>query len=300
MKPTATNAFELLQILHIKTHNRTIMGSSDRKERGTAKRTKRAVALSLAPTGKYLLIGILGVWGGLLYFAHSTLGFLADEAEGLPFLDHMPSKSAPGQQRQKDVRSHQGGNDTTYHENPWYGWQPKIAPTMECSWRMCLSKKDKCRTCRDSPEDIEPAPPSPSEDWIPDVTMLRRMLLEGQDSNGNPWPPPLDEELCEPMGPFGEKHDQNKQLLEAGPITALPMLMGEVIDNSPKILCLVYTMAENHATNIRAIRETWGSGCDGFLAVSTESDPRIPAISIPHDGPEAYGNMWQKVRLLLK
>lgn len=59
---------------------------------------------------------------------------------------------------------------------------------------------------------------------------------------------------------------------------------------------MVYTMKENHATNIRAIRETWGSGCDGFLAFSTLSDPRIPTISLPHEGKEAYENMWQKVR----
>jgi glycoprotein-N-acetylgalactosamine 3-beta-galactosyltransferase len=55
-------------------------------------------------------------------------------------------------------------------------------------------------------------------------------------------------------------------------------------------------MESNHATNIRAIRETWAPGCDGFLAFSTKSDPRIPAISLPHEGTEEYNNMWQKVR----
>jgi hypothetical protein len=206
------------------------------------------------------------------------------ESHGFPSLDHIPSKLLPA-----------GSNDKAYHVNPWYGWQPKIAPTMECSWRQCLKTVHKCKTCRDSQEDIEPAPPPPSEDWVPDVTMLRRMLLEGHDSNGNPWPPPLDEELCEHMGTFGGTIDENIKMFEASQVTALPLVVGEVIDG-PKILCLVYTMAENHATNIRAIRETWGGGCDGFLAFSTESDPRIPAISIPHDGPESYENMWQKVR----
>jgi len=55
-------------------------------------------------------------------------------------------------------------------------------------------------------------------------------------------------------------------------------------------------MEDSHPTNIRAIRETWGPGCDGFLAFSTASDPRLPAISIPHEGKEEYDNMWQKVR----
>jgi hypothetical protein len=36
-------------------------------------------------------------------------------------------------------------------------------------------------------------------------------------------------------------------------------------------------------------------GCDGFLASSTESDPRTPAISLRRDSPEEYTNMWQKV-----
>jgi glycoprotein-N-acetylgalactosamine 3-beta-galactosyltransferase len=59
-------------------------------------------------------------------------------------------------------------------------------------------------------------------------------------------------------------------------------------------------MEENHATNIRAMRETWAPYCDGFLVFSTANDPRIPAISIPHNGPEHYNNMWQKIRSILK
>lgn len=63
---------------------------------------------------------------------------------------------------------------------------------------------------------------------------------------------------------------------------------------------MLYTMKEQHATNIRAIRETWASYCDGFLAFSTADDPRIPAISLPHEGKEEYNNMWQKVRSIWK
>jgi glycoprotein-N-acetylgalactosamine 3-beta-galactosyltransferase len=63
---------------------------------------------------------------------------------------------------------------------------------------------------------------------------------------------------------------------------------------------MVYTMKEQHATNIRAIRETWASHCDGFLAFSTADDPRLPAISLPHAGKEEYNNMWQKVRSIWK
>ena len=147
-------------------------------------------------------------------------------------------------------------------------------------------------------------------DRVPDVEMLHRMLLQGHDSQGRPWPPPLvtptDNELCENIGTFGGQGDENVVLFDAVPIEASPLVMSgeehqEALQKSitdggsrlPRILCMVYTMESEHATRIRAIRETWAPGCDGFLAFSTKSDPRIPAISIPHEGPEAYENMWQ-------
>lgn len=88
-------------------------------------------------------------------------------------------------------------------------------------------------------------------------------------------------------------------VLDQVPIVAQPPSTYESI-RQPKILCMVYTMEVNHTTTIRAMRETWASHCDGFLAFSTASDPRIPAISLPHEGPEAYTNMWQKVRSIWK
>jgi glycoprotein-N-acetylgalactosamine 3-beta-galactosyltransferase len=194
---------------------------------------------------------------------------------------------------------------------PWYGWQPEIHSNMSCSWRKCFEKDHGCSTCRDLAVEIGEPPPPPPLDWVPDVTMLRRMLLDGHDNNGNKWPPLLDKELCEPMGDSGARKDDHQQLLAAVPIHAMPFSEAAATTDSknsipqqqpqvqlegPKIMCLVYTMETAHANSIRAIRETWASGCDGFLAFSTRSDPRIPAISLPHDGPEDYNNMWQKVR----
>lgn len=216
--------------------------------------------------------------------------------------------------------------------NPYEGWQPAIHSDNndgECkSWRVCFKgRKDSescLERCRESPEALGEAPPRPgfipdphgdSEDnnekaqaveWIPDVTVLHRMLKAGKDENGNPWPPPLvteeDQELCEDIGNFGGEFDDNKKALDAINIRGMDML-GTGIDwstkkmkRAPRILCMVYTMEQNHHTNIRAIRETWGPGCDGFLAFSTRDDPRLPAISLAHEGPEAYQNMWQKVR----
>ena len=222
--------------------------------------------------------------------------------------------------------------------NPYEGWQPIINPNQDAvnqkcdSWRTCFKKTHNCPAkCRDSLEDFGTAPlrpgftPDPFGDkednqekassqaeaveWIPDVTVLRRMLISGKDEHGDPWPPPLvtsdNRELCEDIGVFGGAIDDNIVLLNAVPIRGMPLLLGDGGDGEssdkntkkkkmkrqPRILCMVYTMEVNHHTSIRAIRETWAPGCDGFLAFSTADDPRIPAISLKHDGPEEYGNM---------
>mmetsp|Transcript_3160 Transcript_3160/g.6616 ORF Transcript_3160/g.6616 Transcript_3160/m.6616 type:complete len:1023 (+) Transcript_3160:49-3117(+) len=62
-----------------------------------------------------------------------------------------------------------------------------------------------------------------------------------------------------------------------------------------KIFCLVYTIEKNHHT-IPAIKETWGKKCDGFMVASTKTDRELGTVNIPHEGPEEYNNIWQKVR----
>ena len=57
---------------------------------------------------------------------------------------------------------------------------------------------------------------------------------------------------------------------------------------APKLLCLIYTVEKSHSTLVRAIRDTWGGGCDGFLAFSSSSDPRLPAIKTDMIGTESY------------
>ena len=65
----------------------------------------------------------------------------------------------------------------------------------------------------------------------------------------------------------------------------------------PKLFCLVYTIEKNH-DRIPAIRETWGNKCDGFMVGSTKTDEALGTVNIPHEGPEQYDNIWQKVRSL--
>ena len=64
----------------------------------------------------------------------------------------------------------------------------------------------------------------------------------------------------------------------------------------PRILCFSYTMASAHDNAVKNVRMTWAQKCDGYLAMSTLTDPEIPAIDIKHKGPESYDNMWQKLR----
>mmetsp|Transcript_32204 Transcript_32204/g.70790 ORF Transcript_32204/g.70790 Transcript_32204/m.70790 type:complete len:428 (-) Transcript_32204:149-1432(-) len=67
-------------------------------------------------------------------------------------------------------------------------------------------------------------------------------------------------------------------------------------DRRPRILCMVYTTHLYHSSLLNAIVSTWAKDCDGFLAASNFTDPSLGSIDLIHQGPEEYGNMWQKVR----
>jgi hypothetical protein len=62
-----------------------------------------------------------------------------------------------------------------------------------------------------------------------------------------------------------------------------------------RILCMVYTYSGRH-DQVRAVLDTWGKRCDGFVASSNVTDTEINAIAFPRRGPEEFHNIWQKVR----
>jgi len=66
---------------------------------------------------------------------------------------------------------------------------------------------------------------------------------------------------------------------------------------SPKILCVLFVVEQDH-DKLESIHNTWGSKCDGMIIGSNRTDRRIGAVDIPHEGPEVYNNIWQKVRSL--
>jgi hypothetical protein len=162
------------------------------------------------------LIGFVAMWGVVLWKTHSSLmniavGFLGSHQQPWPpskcpraakalLLELTENKSEPRPEiYQKSTSS-----------IPFYGWQPRIPEQMTCSWRQCFKTDHECPTCRDAITDFGTAP-VPPDDWIPDVTMLHRMMLDGKDADGRPWPPGLDKELCEDIGGQGGKLDGNKE-----------------------------------------------------------------------------------------
>jgi len=94
-----------------------------------------------------------------------------------------------------------------------------------------------------------------------------------------------------------EGHGGRKVLnkVRSGVIASQNRTKEESATQRPRILCMVYTYEPSH-DNVHAIASTWGKQCDGFFAASNVTDDGIGAIDLLHVGPEAYGNMWQKIR----
>eukprot|EP00658_Telonema_sp_P-2_P036578 TRINITY_DN26427_c0_g1_i2.p1 TRINITY_DN26427_c0_g1~~TRINITY_DN26427_c0_g1_i2.p1 ORF type:complete len:248 (+),score=34.99 TRINITY_DN26427_c0_g1_i2:230-973(+) len=65
-----------------------------------------------------------------------------------------------------------------------------------------------------------------------------------------------------------------------------------------KLLCLVQTHGKQHR-RAQDIARSWGRECDRtiFFTDQVDSDLR-GSLKLDHDGPENYGNMWQKVRAI--
>ncbi|KAL7549258.1 hypothetical protein ACHAWF_012522 [Thalassiosira exigua] len=312
-----------------------------------SKHLSKENAMAMGPGKRVLLLAIgslilclLLVWGGALYNVATSSGDSdgSDSSESGWKLGRVslpknvlrrkrngPSgyHSEPNPPEGLDVTNKSPYTREALEKNPYLGWQPPLVPSplgSSFSWRKCFKASpksdgtDQPAGCREHPSELGDAPKI-EKDWVPDVTMIRKMLVHGEDRDGNPFPPPLPEELCEDIGVSGGKGgDINKRCVHESMISSKGELKSTTVTISPsnhyeakkgkneievpapKLMCLVYTMANAHANRIRTMRDTWAGGCDGFLAFSTESDPRLPAISLKHDGPEEYTNMWQKIR----
>jgi hypothetical protein len=161
-------------------------------------------------------------------------------------------------------------------KNPYLGWQP-LFPSQKASfsWRTCFSigpqPSWKTGPCREHPQIFGKAPVV-DENWIPDVTMVRTMLMYGKDRDGHVFPPKLDKEFCEDISNTGVKGepDPNKECLKetnmkpTGPLNATTVTIDpsnhfgvngalgvKVTVNAPTVMCLVYTMADAHPSRIQ-------------------------------------------------
>ena len=105
---------------------------------------------------------------------------------------------------------------------------------------------------------------------------------------------------CGVEGPIDKRSYEVIQKIRRGIISNQKTLKAIPVNEArPRILCLVYTHGGAHST-LQVLVDTWATQCDGFIAASNATDPSIGALDLKHDGPEAYGNMWQKVRSMWK
>ena len=103
-------------------------------------------------------------------------------------------------------------------------------------------------------------------------------------------PLPFNKHLsnCETKGPWYEATRKALAKVEISPTHP----------QTKKVFCMVYTHSNRHH-QLRAIAETWGPRCDGFMAASNLTDASLGAVNLWHEGPEIYGNMWLKVRSMV-
>lgn len=278
----------------------------------------------------YFLLGIiaaLSVWNMYGFevnmAASSSSSSLAESS--LPFKKQNQSVKDVGNPYTSDA----------LRRNPYLGWQPpQIATTSNFSWVDCFAKtatytgkapdKDGSNQplgCLERPSQLGGNNSFRVEmfnetSWVPDVTMLRSMLMYGKDRDGHPYPAQLSKELCRDINEDGDKNatDEHKKCFReakiepTGPLNASTVTISpwnhfgvpegnetSITVPAPKVMCMIYTVQKSHSTNIRAIRDTWAGGCDGFLAFSSSPDPRLPAIALQQKGIESYDNMFQKV-----
>lgn len=160
-------------------------------------------------------------------------------------------------------------------------------------------------TKKAAPAHVTVSDQSKSEEGKPKYTGARQPMQDalGQeekyDSDTSPVPLVDPTTLARNPPPF--QHDDMEQLCahtddgdEA--VLARVDVWPDAERGKPRILCFSYTLSEAHDTAVKSLRMTWAQRCDGYLAMSNLTDPSIPSIDIKHKGPEAYDNMWQKIR----
>lgn len=75
--------------------------------------------------------------------------------------------------------------------------------------------------------------------------------------------------------------------------------LADLLYNEVRILCYIFTHADNHKTKMRHVKNTWGKRCNKLLIMSTKLDPEFPEIVVlPVENGRSH--LWYKARLALK
>ena len=106
------------------------------------------------------------------------------------FFLYSPSSIVPGEVYISNVNNNSLHYDN--NPNPYMGWQWQHSIKSNFTWRNCFKDEILPDGCLEY--DLGEAP-MVNESWIPDVTMIRTMLMYGKDKYGDPFPPILSQQL---------------------------------------------------------------------------------------------------------
>jgi hypothetical protein len=91
------------------------------------------------------------------------------------------------------------------------------------------------------------------------------------------------------------KNIQNKQ----EQLNAYESILADKLFDEVRILCYVFTHADNHKTKVVHVKNTWGKRCNKLIFMSTKEDPDIPEIVVlPVENGRSH--LWYKARLAMK
>jgi hypothetical protein len=86
---------------------------------------------------------------------------------------------------------------------------------------------------------------------------------------------------------------------EVAPLELYDHSLADFLYNEVKILCYVFTHADNHKTKVRHVMNTWGKRCNKLLIISNKEDPDLPGIVVlPVENGRSH--LWFKARHALK